>query len=83
MAFLNEQNLGPNPNALQIYKACGSCIINSDNYGIRNGYVLQKFNNEQDIYSQFKNIFNVQAIGLLKDDYWGHHVNMYLVVAKV
>ncbi|MHA1386623.1 MAG: class I SAM-dependent methyltransferase [Candidatus Helarchaeota archaeon] len=65
-----------------IERSDGSCVITSDNYGIRNGYILQRFKTKNDIKKSFSKYFHLLAIGLLKDDYWGHQVNMYLVVAK-
>ena len=65
-----------------IERSDGSCRITNDNYGIRNGYILQRFKTKNDIKKRLSKYFDFQAIGLLKDDYWGHQVNMYLVVAK-
>jgi len=56
-------------------------IVN-DPFNIRNGYVLKRFNSEQDIIESFGKYFTSFSFGQCLDNYYGLQHNLFLVVCS-
>jgi len=57
-------------------------IIQSDIYGIRNGYKFKIFKSEQEIQTALNDKFENISIGLCMDNYYGVQINYFIVTAQ-
>jgi SAM-dependent methyltransferase len=60
----------------------GHVQIQSDPYGLRNGYVLRRFQNEAEIRQSFTPWFDDFAFGYCDCDYYGQKFALWLVVCR-
>ncbi len=65
-----------------IEKGDGHVEITSDPFGIRNGYVLRRFQSEAEIQSVFSPYFESFSFGLCIDNYYGLQQNVFLLVCS-
>jgi hypothetical protein len=54
--------------------------IRNDPYGVRNGYVLKKFDDEREIESALGRWFTDFHIGACRNDFWGIEEHVWTVV---
>lgn len=60
----------------------GLMEIQNDPYGVRNGYLLQKFDSEAEIVRALSPVFGDFAFGVCKNDFWGIEEHVWTVVCK-
>jgi SAM-dependent methyltransferase len=60
----------------------GHMIIANDPYGVRNGYVMKKFDSEPDIEAALSPNFKDFAIGSCQNDFWGIEEHVWIVVCR-
>jgi SAM-dependent methyltransferase len=60
----------------------GHMQIANDPYGVRNGYVLKKFDDESEIRSTLAPAFEELSIGACRNDFWGVEEHVWIVVCK-
>jgi len=60
----------------------GHMEITNDPYGVRNGYVLKKFDQEQEIESALAGMFSDFHIGSCRNDFWGIEEHVWIVVCR-
>jgi SAM-dependent methyltransferase len=60
----------------------GHMEIRNDPYGIRNGYLLKKFDNAADIESALGRWFTGFQIGACRNDFWGIEEHVWTVVCR-
>jgi SAM-dependent methyltransferase len=60
----------------------GHMRIANDPYGLRNGYVLKKFDNEAEIEAALSPAFAGFEIGSCRNDFWGIEENVWTVVCR-
>jgi SAM-dependent methyltransferase len=60
----------------------GHMQITSDPYGVRNGSVLKKFDDEAQIASALSPWFDDAAIGACRSDWWGVEEHVWSVVCR-
>jgi SAM-dependent methyltransferase len=58
----------------------GHMEIHMDPYGVRNGYVLKKFDDEREIEAAFGRWFTDFHIGSCRNDFWGIDEHVWTVV---
>lgn len=58
----------------------GHMEITEDPYGVRVGYILKKFDDEEEVKSSLEPYFNDIKIGSCRDDFWGDSVHLWLVI---
>lgn len=56
-------------------------IVN-DTYGLRNGYILRRFEDENDVKNTFGKYFYELSIGSGNDNFYGHEISLLYVVCK-
>jgi SAM-dependent methyltransferase len=60
----------------------GHMEIANDPYGVRNGYVLKKFDTEAEIRTALSPIFTDLEIGSCRNDFWGIDEHVWAVVCR-
>ena len=60
----------------------GHVLIQADPYGLRNGYVLRRFESKEEIRETFSRYFGDFAFGYCDSDYYGQQFALWLVVCK-
>jgi SAM-dependent methyltransferase len=60
----------------------GHMIIANDPYGVRNGYMMKKFDDEAEIRSALGAEFDEFAIGACRNDFWGVEEDVWIVVCR-
>lgn len=60
----------------------GHYEITSDPYGLRNGDIFKIFHNKEEIIKTFSKDFTDICIGMQNEDYYGMHIQLWLVVMK-
>jgi len=60
----------------------GHMIIASDPYGVRNGYMMKKFDSEDEIRTALDSDFDNLAIGSCRNDFWGVEEHVWIVVCR-
>jgi SAM-dependent methyltransferase len=60
----------------------GHMIIANDPYGVRNGYMMKKFDDESEIRSELGAAFDEFAIGACRNDFWGVEEHVWIVVCR-
>jgi SAM-dependent methyltransferase len=60
----------------------GHMEIADDPYGVRNGYVLKKFDTEAEIRGALSPLFTDFEIGSCRNDFWGIEEHVWIVVCK-
>lgn len=60
----------------------GHMIIANDPYGVRNGYMMKKFDNEGEILAALDSDFDSFAIGSCRNDFWGVEEHVWIVVCR-
>ncbi|MCK1341039.1 class I SAM-dependent methyltransferase [Bradyrhizobium sp. 38] len=60
----------------------GHMEITADPYGLRNGYVLKKFDNEAEIASALSPAFIDFEIGSCRNDFWGIEEHVWTVACR-
>jgi hypothetical protein len=60
----------------------GHMIIANDPYGVRNGYMMKKFDSEDDIGAALGSQFCDFAIGSCRNDFWGIEEHVWTVVCR-
>lgn len=60
----------------------GLMQIKNDPYGVRNGYHLKKFDNEDEIVRALSPAFEDFSIGICRNDFWGIEEHVWTVVCK-
>jgi SAM-dependent methyltransferase len=60
----------------------GHMEIANDPYGVRNGYVLKKFDTEAEIQTALSPIFTDLEIGSCRNDFWGIDEHVWVVVCR-
>ena len=60
----------------------GLMEIKNDPYGVRNGYLLQKFDTEAEIAHALSPAFCDFSFGVCKNDFWGIEEHVWVVVCK-
>ncbi|HTB01906.1 MAG TPA: class I SAM-dependent methyltransferase [Bradyrhizobium sp.] len=60
----------------------GHMEIANDPYGVRNGYVLRKFDSEAEIRSALSPAFTDFEIGSCRNDFWGIDEHVWAVVCR-
>jgi SAM-dependent methyltransferase len=60
----------------------GHMEIANDPYGVRNGYVLKKFEDADDIRNTLSPAFDEFAIGSCQNDFWGIEERVWIVVCR-
>lgn len=58
----------------------GHMVITSDPYGVRNGYMMKKFDGESDIHTALGADFEQFEIGACRNDFWGVEEHVWIVV---
>jgi len=56
--------------------------ITNDPWGLRNGYIFRCFGSEQEIQEEFSPYFDSFAFGRCRDNYYGVHINLHLLVCR-
>lgn len=65
-----------------IYMGEGHYQITNDPYGLRNGDIFRVFVDENDIRNEFESDFEDICIGMQSEDYYGMHIQLWLVVMR-
>jgi SAM-dependent methyltransferase len=60
----------------------GHMIITADPYGVRNGYMMRKFDSEEEIPTALGSGFENFAIGSCRNDFWGIEEHVWTVVCR-
>ena len=60
----------------------GHMEIANDPYGVRNGYVLKKFDTEAEIETALSPLFSDLEIGSCRNDFWGIDEHVWVVVCR-
>ncbi len=60
----------------------GHMEINQDPYGLRNGYILKKFDSEGEIEAALEPDFTDVRIGSCRNDFWGVEEHVWTVVCR-
>lgn len=60
----------------------GHYKIKEDPYGLRNGDIFRVFNDRNEIINTFSKDFENFSIGMQNEDYYGMHIQMWLVVMR-
>jgi SAM-dependent methyltransferase len=60
----------------------GHMEIANDPYGVRNGYVLKKFDSEAEIQTALSPLFSDLEIGSCRNDFWGIDEHVWVVVCR-
>lgn len=60
----------------------GHYQITSDPYGLRNGDIFKVFHTKQEIIDTFSEDFDNICIGMQDEDYYGMHIQLWLVVMR-
>jgi len=60
----------------------GHMEIFNDPYGVRNGYVLKKFADEEELRETFSPAFEHFSIGACRNDFWGIEEHVWAVVCR-
>lgn len=60
----------------------GHMEIANDPYGVRNGYVLKKFDDPAQIKKELEPTFGEFAIGACRNDFWGIEEHVWIVVCR-
>jgi SAM-dependent methyltransferase len=60
----------------------GHMIIANDPYGVRNGYMMKKFDSEGEIRTAFGFEFENFAFGSCRNDFWGIEEHVWVVVCR-
>lgn len=60
----------------------GHMEIANDPYGVRNGYVLKKFDTEAEIRAALSPAFTGFEIGSCRNDFWGIEEHVWIVVCR-
>jgi SAM-dependent methyltransferase len=60
----------------------GHMEVANDPYGVRNGSVLKKFDQESDIKMELSPAFEHFAIGSCRNDFWGIDEHVWIVVCR-
>ncbi len=60
----------------------GHMEIANDPYGLRNGYVLKKFDSEAEIEAALSPAFTAIEIGSCRNDFWGIEEHVWTVVCR-
>lgn len=60
----------------------GHLRITHDPWGLRNGYVFRVFRSREEIEKTFSRYFEITAIGLCQEDFYGVYISFYIVVAR-
>lgn len=60
----------------------GHYQITDDPYGLRNGDILKVFHTKQEIIDTFSEDFENICIGMQDEDYYGMHIQLWLVVMR-
>ncbi len=60
----------------------GHMEVTNDPYGVRNGAVLKKFDDEADLARSLAPFFNELSIGSCRNDFWGIEEHVWIVVAR-
>jgi hypothetical protein len=60
----------------------GHMEIANDPYGVRNGYVLKKFDREAEIEAALSPAFVDFAIGACRNDFWGIEEHVWIVACR-
>jgi SAM-dependent methyltransferase len=58
----------------------GHMIIANDPYGVRNGYMMKKFDSEDEVRTALESEFYNFAIGTCRNDFWGVEEHVWIVV---
>jgi SAM-dependent methyltransferase len=60
----------------------GHMQIANDPYGVRNGSVMKKFDQEADISASLSPVFTDFAIGACRNDFWGIEEHVWIVACR-
>jgi hypothetical protein len=60
----------------------GHMLIANDPYGVRNGYVMRKFDSAAEIDSAIAPFFVDARVGVARNDWWGIDEQVWIVVCK-
>jgi hypothetical protein len=60
----------------------GHMEITQDPYGVRNGYVLKKFDSPAEIEAALSTLFLDFEIGSCRNDFWGIDEHVWTVVCR-
>lgn len=60
----------------------GHMIIANDPYGIRNGYMMKKFDSEEEIRAALDTEFDNLAVGSCRNDFWGVEEHVWIVACR-
>ncbi len=60
----------------------GHMTIANDPYGVRNGYTMKKFDNEDEIQRALEPEFENFEIGACRNDFWGVDEHVWIVVCS-
>lgn len=60
----------------------GHMQIANDPYGVRNGYILKKFDDERDIAKSLSSAFTDFEFGSCENDFWGVEEHVWIVVCR-
>jgi SAM-dependent methyltransferase len=58
----------------------GHMTITNDPYGVRNGYMMKKFDSESEVRTSLAPEFDNFAIGSCRNDFWGVEEHVWIVV---
>jgi SAM-dependent methyltransferase len=60
----------------------GHMIIANDPYGVRNGYLMKKFDSEDEVRAALDSEFDNFAIGTCRNDFWGVEEHVWIVACR-
>jgi SAM-dependent methyltransferase len=60
----------------------GHMVLTNDPYGVRNGYVMKKFDNEDEILIALEAEFEDFEIGSCRNDFWGLEEHVWIVTCR-
>ena len=60
----------------------GHMIVANDPYGVRNGYMMKKFDSEEEIRTALGSGFENFEIGSCRNDFWGIEEHVWTVVCR-
>jgi SAM-dependent methyltransferase len=60
----------------------GHMIITNDPYGVRNGYMMKKFDSEDEVRTALESEFDNFEIGTCRNDFWGVEEHVWIVVCR-